>query len=271
MAQEETNTEQSAPGTPIYQILDESPLVMRKPLAIIGDHAYAAFWPHVKITIPQADDDAERMQTEALVKPKRQLCIVRSDGQVFGAGRPLSDLKFEVRLKEIPPDDKLWSPVSAKAYARKELIDPCEIFTQVSDVIHRFIDFERSLADQRTMSELVACCILSTWFLDAFKVIGFLWPNGEPGSGKTQLLTLIAELGYLCQLILRVDFPVLVLRFDADSTLLISSNSFMTCSRNSLTTAAKRSTFARACCRAFLLVNGNWSMIRRSQSAIIKR
>lgn len=202
MAQEETTTEQSAPGTPIYQILDESPLVMRKPLAIIGDHAYAAFWPHVKVTIPQADDDAERMQTEALGKPKRQLCIVRSDGQVYGAGRPLSDLKFEVALKEIPPDDKLWSPKSAKAFGRKELTDPRAVFTQVADVIDRFIDFDRSLADQRTMSELVACCILSTWFLDAFKVIGFLWPNGEPGSGKTQLLTLIAELGYLGQLIL---------------------------------------------------------------------
>lgn len=204
MAQEETNTEESAsaPGSPIYQILDETPLVMRKPLAIIGDHAYAAFWPHVKVTIPQANDDAERMQTEALVKPKRQLCIVRSDGQVFGAGRPLSDLKFEVALKEIPPDDKLWSPKSAKAFGRKELVDPCEVFTQIVAVIDRFIDFDRSLADQRTMSELVACCILSTWFLDAFKVIGFLWPNGEPGSGKTQLLTLIAELGYLGQLIL---------------------------------------------------------------------
>jgi hypothetical protein len=33
-------------------------------------------------------------------------------------------------------------------------------------------------------------------------VIGFLWPTGESGSGKTQLLTIIAELGYLGVLIL---------------------------------------------------------------------
>jgi hypothetical protein len=49
---------------------------------------------------------------------------------------------------------------------------------------------------------MVACYIMATWFLDAFKVIGFMWPNGERGSGKTQLLSLIAELGYLGQLIL---------------------------------------------------------------------
>jgi hypothetical protein len=74
--------------------------------------------------------------------------------------------------------------------------------TQVAAIVDRFIDFDRSFAPQQAMAELVACCILSTWFLEAFNVIGFLWPNGESGSGKTQLLTLIAELSYLGQLIL---------------------------------------------------------------------
>ena len=144
---------------------------MRKPLAIVGDHAYAAFWPHVKVTLP-ADDDQDGQRTGAIAKPSRQLCIVRSDGEIYGGGRrPMLDLKFDVALKEIPLDDKLWSPKSAKAFGRKELVDPCEVFRQVVDVIDRFIAFDRSLADQRTMSELVACCILSTWFLDAFKVI----------------------------------------------------------------------------------------------------
>lgn len=187
-------TETEAPKS-VYEILDDAPLVMRKPLAIIGNNAYAAIWPHIKIIVPESDQKD--------INATRQLCIVRSDGEWFGGGRrPLSELGFEVALKEIPPDDKLWSTKSAKGYAHNERVDPCEVFKQVVEVIDRFIDFDRSLADQRTMSELVACCIFSTWFLDAFKVIGFLWPNGEPGSGKTQLLTLIAELGYLGQLIL---------------------------------------------------------------------
>jgi hypothetical protein len=122
---------------------------------------------------------------------------------MFGAGRySLSDLGFNVALKETPPDDKLWSPRSAKAFGKAELADPCEVFRQVVDVVDRFIDFDRSLGPQGTMAELVACCILSTWFLEAFNVIGFIWPSGESGSGKTQLLTIIAELGYLGQLIL---------------------------------------------------------------------
>ena len=52
------------------------------------------------------------------------------------------------------------------------------------------------------MCELVACYILATWFLDAFTVIGYLWPNGERGSGKAQFLTVVAELAYLGQVIL---------------------------------------------------------------------
>jgi hypothetical protein len=38
--------------------------------------------------------------------------------------------------------------------------------------------------------------------LDAFNVIGFLWPNGEAGSGKTNLLIVVTEMAYLGQLIL---------------------------------------------------------------------
>jgi hypothetical protein len=52
------------------------------------------------------------------------------------------------------------------------------------------------------MCELVACYILATWFLEAMTVIGYLWLHGERGSGKTQLLTLIAELAYLGQVML---------------------------------------------------------------------
>lgn len=52
------------------------------------------------------------------------------------------------------------------------------------------------------MSELIACYIIATWFLDAFNVAGYIWPTGERGSGKTQLLSLICELSYLGQLVL---------------------------------------------------------------------
>ena len=52
------------------------------------------------------------------------------------------------------------------------------------------------------MAELVTCYTLATWFLPAFNVIGYLWPNGNRGSGKTVLLHVTAEMAYLGQVIL---------------------------------------------------------------------
>jgi hypothetical protein len=194
-----------SPVKPTFELLDDAPLIMRRPLALIGEHAYAAIWPHLRITQSETSDREGKITTHdpPLIKQVRQLCVVRSDGTMFGPGeRPLSELGFNLALKEIPPDDKLWSTRSAKAFGKCELLNPREVFNQVVDVIARFIDFDRSLAEQQTMAELVACSILSTWFLEAFNVIGFLWPNGEAGSGKSQLLSLIAEMGYLGQMIL---------------------------------------------------------------------
>ena len=72
----------------------------------------------------------------------------------------------------------------------------------MTDTIDRFIDFNRSLAPQRVMAELQACYVLASYFLDAFNVIGFMWPNGDRGSGKTQDLIVLCELGYLGAVIL---------------------------------------------------------------------
>ena len=66
----------------------------------------------------------------------------------------------------------------------------------------RFIDFARSLAPQETLCEATACYVLSTYLLDALNVVGYLWPNGERGTGKTSYLQVVTELAYLGQVIL---------------------------------------------------------------------
>jgi hypothetical protein len=91
---------------------------------------------------------------------------------------------------------------AVEAYAQDQRANPSEAFKRVRAIIDRFIDFERSLGDQRAMSELIACYVIATWFLDAFNVAGYIWPTGERGSGKTQLLTLMCQLGYLGQIVL---------------------------------------------------------------------
>jgi len=79
---------------------------------------------------------------------------------------------------------------------------PADVFNRICAVVDRFIDFDKSLTDQRGMCELVASYILATWFLEAFNVMGYVWPNGERGSGKSQLLLILSELGYLGAFIL---------------------------------------------------------------------
>lgn len=195
-----------APAAPLVELLDEAPAELRRPLALVGGMAYAAAWPYVRVTTTETldrDGHVVRLDPPQVVSERRQF-VVRSDGVTFGPGaaRPLSDLGICVMLPQMPPADRLWSSGGVRSYAAQERPAPAEVFSRVVDVVDRFLDFNRSLADQRTMAEFVACYILSTWFLDAFTVIGFLWPNGERGSGKTQLLTIVGELGYLGQVIL---------------------------------------------------------------------
>ena len=193
------------PAPPVVELLDYAPPSLRRPLALIGGRSYAAIWPHVKQTKTESvDKDGNIVRHDPpLVTNERRLCVLRGDGAIFGSGtRDISELELDIQLTEIPPDEKLWSAPGVKAFAGGRRPVAGEVFGQIVDVVDRFIDFDRSLADQRTMAEMIGCYIMGTWFLDAFKVIGFIWPNGEKGSGKTQLLTIIAELGYLGQLIL---------------------------------------------------------------------
>ena len=191
---------------PVIELLDYAPTVLRRPLALIEDMAYAAIWPYVKTTITETIDDSGNITRydPPLVTTQQRLVIVRSDGALFGdgSGEPIEKLSIKVELPEIPPQEKLWSTPGMRAYQEGKRLDAADVFNRIVDVVDRFIDFDRSLADQRTMTELVACYILATWFLPAFTVIGFLWPTGERGSGKTQLLSIVTELAYLGQMIL---------------------------------------------------------------------
>ena len=139
-----------------------------------------------------------------LVTHEKRMYIVRDDGEIYGDGGPkaMADLGIIIHLPEQPPTDKTWSSLGVKAFAKGIHPDPLKVFNRLVEVINEFIDFDHSLSDQQTMAETIACFILSTWFLDAFNVIGFLWPNGDRGSGKTHLLILTAEMAYLGQVIL---------------------------------------------------------------------
>lgn len=173
---------------------------------LVDGHAYASTWLYVKTTTTESLDKSGNIikHNPPIEATGQRMFVVRDDGVIFGEGGtyPIDELELNVRLQEIPPVDKLWSARGVKAYRSDERPTPAEVFNQVVDCVDRFIDFNKSLADQRTMAEMVACYILATWFLDAFNVAGNIWPNGEKGSGKTQLLITVAKLAYLGQVIL---------------------------------------------------------------------
>jgi hypothetical protein len=176
------------------ELLDEEPLTMRRPITLLDGKAYAAIWPIVRITMTEsAGKDGEVVTHDPpVVIAEPSLMVVSEEGGIFGIGHePMESLGITIKLLEKIPAEKAWSTPGVKAYRNGHRPDPKNVFCRMADVIDKFIDFDRSLADQRTMAEMCACYALATWFLDAFNVIGFLWPSGDRGSGKTQLLTVL--------------------------------------------------------------------------------
>lgn len=189
----------------LVELLDNAPARMTRPLCLIDGKAYAAAWLPVRVTKKETTTSKGEIvrHDPPLVASETRLFLIRNDGVVFGDGgnQPLSALGLEVHLPEIPMPGKTWTTRGVKAYASGERPDPVDVFGRVKDVVNHFIDFDRSLAPQDTMAEAVACFSLSTWLLDAFNVAPYLWPNGDKGSGKTNLLSVICDTSYLGQLI----------------------------------------------------------------------
>jgi hypothetical protein len=188
------------------ELLDTNPVRIDRPLALVDGTAYAALWPYVRVTTTEKLDKHGNVVRLPIpeVSTERRLLVVRDDGVLFGSGgtHPLEDLGVEVYLPEMIPADKQWPVPAVKRYSQGWRPDPKGAFEKIVTIVDRFVDFERSLAKQSTMCELVSCYVLATWFLPSFTVIGYLWPNGEKGAGKTKLLEIIGDLAYLGQTIL---------------------------------------------------------------------
>jgi hypothetical protein len=197
---------QPQPAPPIVELLDAPPPAMRRPLTLVDERAYAAVWLPVRVTRTEGLDRKGNIiqYNPPEVEEEIRLFVIRDDGTIFGddGDKPMADLGLEVVLPEMPRPSRTWSSPGVKAYRSGRRPNPVDVFKRIAAIADRYIDFARSLADQPTMAELVACYSLTTWFLDAFNVIGYLWPNGSKGSGKTVLLHVVAETAYLGQVIL---------------------------------------------------------------------
>ena len=143
---------------PVFELLDHAPMRITRPLTLVNGTAYAATWLYVKVT--QTETTNKQGQIVKFNPPKvtseQQLFVVRGDGHIFGDGGhdPLDAINADIVLPEIPPIDRLWSSLAVKAYANGQRPDPADVFRRVVDTVDRFLDFNKSLADQRTMAEL---------------------------------------------------------------------------------------------------------------------
>jgi hypothetical protein len=200
---------ESASDQITVEILDSSPVIIRRPLCLVGSRAYAAAWLYVQTTkTKEVNRETGEVTTfdPPQVHREPQFIIVRDDGQVFSdelAGtKCLSELGMEVRLSHEPLAARTWSGAGVKRFLAGERPLPATLFSQVKGVAGRFMDFNRSLATQEQMCELIACYVIATYLLDAFNVAGYLWPNGDKGAGKTNLLIVVTEMAYLGTLVL---------------------------------------------------------------------
>ena len=172
------------------EMLDFAPASVCRPLCLVDGHGYAVTWVH-------------------LDNGQRACLVVRDDGETFSEAKiavvnDLDELGLTVHFAEAesPPDSRIWSGAGVRRYQKGERPNPATVFARLIDVVGTFLDFERGLAPQQQMAEMIACYVMASYLLDAFDVAGYLWANGQMGSGKTNLLVVITELGYLGQLIL---------------------------------------------------------------------
>jgi hypothetical protein len=201
----------SAEAVVTVELLDAQPEEIHRPLTLVAGHAYAAAWCKRKTSVSKSVDGATGAVTvhdPPLVTVEDCQLVIRDDGRAFADAdvlpgvRPLAELGLPVRLPSPLPPGKGWSGAGVKRYLAGERPDPEDVFDRLVTATDRFLDFSRSLDDQRTMCELIGCYGLATYLLDALNVIGYVWPNGEPGSGKTTLLHVVVGYAYLGQVIL---------------------------------------------------------------------
>ena len=174
----------------VFKILDEFPDVIDRPLKLIKGRAYGVSW------LPISGRSEGQDKTE--VRP----VVFRDDGVFFSeldilGSLPFDELGMTLDLPHEVPIAKRLSPNGFKRFVSGDRPKPSDVFERIINSIDAFVSFEHSLVDHRATCELVAAWTLGTYLTDAFDVLGYPWPSGERGSGKTQLLNTITRLAYL--------------------------------------------------------------------------
>lgn len=143
------------------------------------------------------DDDGER-QTVCVVFSS-DFSEIYAEEELNIDHKDFSDAPMEICFEATPrPGTSLSTTAFSKHVVEKEALPKLsEVFCSVRDSIDRFVAFDGTLGTQEEMCEFLACWAISTYASEAFGTVGYLWPVGEKGSGKTQCLNTVIRLSYL--------------------------------------------------------------------------
>ena len=136
--------------------MNEAPEVIRRPLCLVHEHAYATTWLWLE-EYETTDEVGKRIMHNPPLRCKEPVSIIiRDDGQIFSdaaikGSKPKSELGIEVHLRAAPHDHKIWNGAGINRFRAGERPDPADVFMRMSEVINHFMDFNHSLAPQRTM------------------------------------------------------------------------------------------------------------------------
>ena len=191
-AQDRSDQGQGSQGScngPAYPFLEDAPRVVDRPMSLVDGRAYAVTTVHLQ------------------AGPTAQL-VVRDDGELFSKigmsrVRPISELGFLVQVPDAAgAAESTWSGGGVMRYSNGERPEPADVFQRISAVINNFVDFNKSIAGQAELTELIACFVIATYCMPAFDKATYIWVTGDRGSGKTQLLATVSRLAFLGTLVL---------------------------------------------------------------------
>ena len=113
--------------------------------------------------------------------------------------KPFSDAPFEISLSGTPHPNLVLSPDAYLDHVieGKPLQPMIEAYKDTVSSIDRFVSFDGSFASQQDMAEFLGCWVISTYATDVFDTVGYVWPNGEKGSGKSQCLKTLMSLAFM--------------------------------------------------------------------------
>src|SRR5437667_5649146 len=141
------------------------------------------------VTVSTVSDDGSMLEMLYEPKEKRTGFAVWNDGKC--AIEPSVRLNPTHRLVPYSPQNNLLkNDVVLLPSAPEEYASEAELFTEIRDFIHRYVDVSP------LYEQIALYYVVLSWVYDRFNELPYLRLRGDPGSGKTRFLLTVGSLCY---------------------------------------------------------------------------